>query len=152
MSAKNTLHTLLDKTTWTTATLGEVCKVDWGNTKITKKSYIKSGLFPAVSAAGCDGRLNHYEHEVGTLVVSAIGTCGNVFYPESNFTAIKNTITLTPHDDNDNAVIGKFLYYLLSYVELPKRGAVQHFITKNDVQNFTIPLPPRKTAEISHFS
>ena len=120
--------------------LGDVCRVDWGNTDITKKSYVDNGQFIAVSAAGCDGRLEHYEHKVGTAVISAIGArCGTMFFPESDFTAIKNTITLTP---KENVAVGKFLYYLLSSTKLPKRGSAQPFIAKSDVQNFFVELPP----------
>ena len=43
--------------------LGDICNVDWGNTAITKKSYVEDGEYLAVSATGGDGKLNHYEHE-----------------------------------------------------------------------------------------
>lgn len=128
------------KKDWVKVKLGDVCRVDWGNTDITKKSYVDNGQFIAVSAAGCDGRLEHYEHKVGTAVISAIGArCGTMFFPESDFTAIKNTITLTP---KENVAVGKFLYYLLSSTKLPKRGCAQPFIAKSDVQNFFVELPP----------
>jgi type I restriction enzyme S subunit len=120
-------------------TLGEICKVDWGNTKLTKSSYISGGEFLAVSAAGPDGRISHYEHEGNVPVLSAIGAqCGKMFYPTEKFTAIKNTITLTPKKD---FVDGKFLYYLFTYVELPQRGAGQPFISKGDIQSFKITIP-----------
>lgn len=121
------------------STLGEICKVDWGNTKLTKSSYISGGEFLAVSAAGPDGRISHYEHESDVPVLSAIGAqCGKMFYPNEKFTAIKNTITLTPKKD---LVDGKFLYYLLTYVELPQRGAGQPFISKGDIQSYKILIP-----------
>ena len=56
-----------------TYSISDVCKVDWGNTKLTKKSYIDNGKFLAVSATGADGRINHYEHDHHTCVLSAIG-------------------------------------------------------------------------------
>ena len=122
-------------------TLGDICKVDWGNTAITKKSYVEDGEFLAVSATGGDGKLNHYEHEADVCVLSAIGAqCGKMFFPQQRFTAIKNTITLTPKADK---VFSKFLYYLFTAIELPKRGAAQPFISKGDIQNFDVPfLPP----------
>ncbi len=125
---------------WQTKTLGEICTVDWGNTDLTKSAYVEGGEFLAVSAAGCDGRIGHKEHEKYTPVLSAIGAqCGRMFLPEEDFTAIKNTITLTPRD---GTCTGRFLYQLLTHVELPKRGAAQPFISKGDIQSFQVPVPP----------
>ena len=125
---------------WQTKSLGEICTVDWGNTDLTKSAYVEGGKYLAVSAAGCDGRIGHKEHEKYTPVLSAIGAqCGRMFLPEEDFTAIKNTITLTPRD---GTCTGRFLYQLLTHVELPKRGAAQPFISKGDIQSFQVPVPP----------
>ena len=125
---------------WPTKTLGEICTVDWGNTDLTKSAYVEDGKFLAVSAAGCDGRIGHKEHVKHTPVLSAIGAqCGKMFLPEEDFTAIKNTITLTPRD---GTCTGKFLYQLLTHVDLPKRGAAQPFVSKGDIQTFEVPVPP----------
>ncbi len=71
--------------------------------------------------------------------MSAIGAqCGRMFFPEEPFTAIKNTITLTP---KKGEAVGKYLYYALTRYELPKRGAGQPFISKGDTQQFEIPVP-----------
>jgi type I restriction enzyme S subunit len=128
------------KNRWETKTLGQICAVDWGNTDLTKSAYVEGGKFLAVSAAGCDGRIGHKEHAKHTPVLSAIGAqCGRMFLPEEDFTAIKNTITLTPRD---GVCTGRFLYQLLTHVELPKRGAAQPFIAKGDIQKFAVPVPP----------
>lgn len=127
------------KKMWQKRSLGEICIVDWGNTDLTKSAYVQGGKYLAVSAAGCDGRIGHNEHAKHTPVLSAIGAqCGKMFLPEEDFTAIKNTITLTPRP---GLCSGKFLYQLLTYVELPKRGAAQPFIAKGDIQNFVVSLP-----------
>jgi len=128
------------KNLWSPTTLKDMCIVDWGNTNLTKAAYVEGGKFLAVSAAGCDGRIDHKEHSKNTPVLSAIGAqCGKMFFPEEDFTAIKNTITLTPRDGK---CIGKFLYYLLSFVKLPQRGAGQPFISKGDIQGFSVTCPP----------
>ncbi|WP_374377257.1 restriction endonuclease subunit S [Dongia sp.] len=120
----------------TQATLEDLCIVDWGNTKLTKAAYVDGGEYLAVSAAGCDGRIGHKEHIKHTPVLSAIGAqCGKMFFPEEDFTAIKNTITLTPREGR---CIAKYLYYLLTFVELPQRGAGQPFISKGDIQRFEV--------------
>jgi type I restriction enzyme S subunit len=121
------------------STLGDLCEVDWGNTNLTKSSYVTDGKFLAVSASGPDGRIDHFEHEGYIPVLSAIGAqCGKMFFPTEKFTAIKNTITLTPLQ---NVVDGKYLYYLFTHIDLPQRGAGQPFISKGDIQSFKISIP-----------
>ena len=130
---------LNDSTSWHEVSLKELCQVDWGNTKLTKSSYVTNGAFSAVSASGADGRIDHYEHEANVPVLSAIGAqCGKMFFPNEKFTAIKNTITLTP---KKGIVDGKFLYYLFTHVELPQRGAGQPFISKGDIEAFRVYVP-----------
>lgn len=124
---------------WERRSLADLCIVDWGNTDLTKSSYVRGGRYLAVSAAGCDGRIGHKEHVRHTPVLSAIGAqCGRMFLPDEDFTAIKNTITLTPLAGK---CTGKFLYRLLTHVELPKRGAAQPFIAKGDVTAFQVVVP-----------
>jgi type I restriction enzyme S subunit len=120
--------------------LKDICVVDWGNTELTKSSYVENGRFLAVSAAGCDGKINHYEHESDVSVLSAIGAqCGKMFFPNTKFTAIKNTITLKPKEN----VLGKYIFYLFTSINLPKRGTGQPFISKGDIEKFVIPqIPP----------
>jgi len=130
---------------WPKVALGEICVVDWGNTSLTKSSYVIGGEYLAVSATGGDGRIDHWEHKALTPVISAIGAqCGKLFLPKEDFTAIKNTITLTPINDRQNqgTCCPIYLYHLLSSMRLPRRGAGQPFISKGDLQEFKIPLPP----------
>jgi restriction endonuclease S subunit len=125
--------------TWHEVSLKQICDVDWGNTKLTKSSYVADGKFLAVSASGADGLIDHYEHEANVPVLSAIGAqCGRMFYPGERFTAIKNTITLTPKVEMAD---GKFLYYIFTSVKLPQRGAGQPFISKGDIQAFRVLIP-----------
>jgi type I restriction enzyme M protein len=125
---------------WPLIELKEVCVVDWGNTNLTKSSYVKNGEYLGVSAAGCDGRMENYEHEIGVSVLSAIGAnCGRIFYPLEKFTAIKNTITFTP---DQKRILPKYLFYALENNKLPHRGGAQPFISKGDTQKYKIPLPP----------
>lgn len=127
-------------TYWIHQKLKEICIVDWGNTDLTKASFVEGGKYLGVSAAGCDGRMDHAEHKAGTPVLSAIGArCGAMFFPEEDFTAIKNTITLTPREAISD---GRFLYHLFNYIKLPKRGSAQPFISKGDIQSFEVFVPP----------
>ena len=125
---------------WPAVPIASICRVDWGNTKLTKRDYVEDGEFLAVSAAGGDGRIGYAEHAASTPVLSAIGAnCGRMFLPTEGFTAIKNTITLTPRD---GVTTGDFLFHLMQSIQLPIRGAGQPFISKGDIQKFEISLPP----------
>ena len=130
---------------WPIVKLSEVSIIDWGNTNLTKSSYIENGSYLGVSATGCDGRMNNFEHEVGTTVLSAIGAnCGKVFYPLEKFTAIKNTMTITPKRELINP---KYLYAILKVNAFPRRGGGQPFISKGDAIELQIPLPPLEVQE-----
>jgi restriction endonuclease S subunit len=131
--------TCSESESWHEVSLKEICDVDWGNTNLTKSSYVDGGTYLAVSAAGADGFIDHFEHEADVPVLSAIGAqCGRMFFPGARFTAIKNTITLTP---KNGVTVGKFLYYLFTYVDLPQRGAGQPFISKGDIEVFKVRIP-----------
>ncbi len=133
------------KAGWIRTTLDDICIVDWGNTQLTKSAYVEDGSFLAVSASGCDGRIGHKEHAKFTPVLSAIGAqCGKMFLPEEDFTAIKNTITLTPRE---GVCTGRFLFQLLSHIDLPKRGAAQPFISKGDIKAFQVSIPTSLTEQ-----
>ena len=128
-------------------TIGDIAKIDWGNTNLTKKAYVPDGKFLAVSAAGADGRIDHAEHKALTPVLSAIGAnCGKMFLPIEDFTAIKNTITLTPIHEK---IMNLYLYRLLQAIELPKRGAGQPFISKGDIQKFEVTILPLELQEVA---
>lgn len=130
---------------WEMVKLEEIATIDWGNTNLTKSSYIEDGKYMGVSAAGCDGKMDHFEHKVGVSVLSAIGAnCGKMFFPTEDFTAIKNTITFTPHTDR---ILPKYLFRIMEDNNLPKRGGGQPFMSKGDVEKYLIPLPPLEVQE-----
>jgi hypothetical protein len=75
--------------------LGELVLIAWGNTSITKASYVPNGA-KAFSAAGNDGCVVNAEHRGPGIVLSAIGArCGKCCWADGDWTAIKNTITIT---------------------------------------------------------
>ena len=125
---------------WQLVNLSEVADVDWGNTSITKASYVDNG-FPAFSATGQDGYLPKAEHFVDGIVLSAIGArCGKCFLASGEWTAIKNTITIIPNQAKINL---SYLYALLNdESSWQTKGAAQPFITLGIARNRKIPLPP----------
>ena len=123
---------------WDVKLLGEVCDVEWGNTSLTKKAFVENGKYLAVSAAGMDGRIDHSEHAAMIPVISAIGAnCGRMFLPEEPFTAVKNTMTVTPHLGLDS----RFVFFGLSSIELPRRGAAQPFLALGDIRKIPFQIP-----------
>ena len=118
--------------------LKEICEVDWGNTNLTKQAYVENGEFLGVSAGGCDGRMDYYDFEAYTPVISAIGAnCGKMFLPSEPFVAIKNTITLKPRKE----ALGTYIYYALLDNHIPCRGGGQPFICKTDTEEYIISCP-----------
>jgi len=129
------------ETDYNITSLSDICSVDWGNTTLTKKSFVDNGKYIAVSAAGPDGRIDTAEYKSPNIVVSAIGAkCGKVFYLDEPFTAIKNTIVL---HDFQSSINEKFLFHVLnSENKFTRRGGAQPFISKGDAEKVKIPLPP----------
>lgn len=126
---------------WPNVELGTVANVSWGNTSITKDSYVSTG-FPAFSAAGGDGFLNFYENDCEGIILSAIGArCGRCFKTEGKWTAIKNTITILEREPN--IICLQYLFHFLSRENTwPNRGGAQPFIALGDARKVSIPLPP----------
>lgn len=124
---------------WAVRTLGEVAEVSWGNTSVTKKSYIADGV-QAYSASGPDGFVAWAEHDSPGVVVSAIGAqCGKTWYARGSWTPIKNTLWFRSFDPD---VETQYLYYATIDPEIwPRRGAAQPFISKGDAQKLPVKLP-----------
>lgn len=126
---------------WSNVHLGNVAIVNWGNTSITKKSYVEKG-YPAYSATGNDGYLGHFEYEGKGIILSAIGAqCGKCFRAEGKWTAIKNTITITK--PKEELVDLDYIFYFTNQDGVwPRRGGGQPFIALGDARKLHIPLPP----------
>jgi type I restriction enzyme S subunit len=124
----------------TVVPLGRIAHVSWGNTSITKASYVSSGTL-AYSAAGPDGFLPHAEHVGPGIVLSAIGSVGNLHYAKGEWTAIKNTITITPLADSE--VDLKYLFHYLNSGGIWRsRGGTQQFIGLGTAKEVPVPLLP----------
>ncbi|EOG9651748.1 restriction endonuclease subunit S [Campylobacter upsaliensis] len=120
--------------------LGEVAKIDWGNTNLTKSIYKNDGKYLAYSASGQDGKIDFFENDEEAIILSAIGArCGKCFFAIGKWTAIKNTITIKTDKEK---VISKFAFYLVNNENFwEKSGSAQPFIKLSSVKNTKIPLP-----------
>jgi type I restriction enzyme S subunit len=123
---------------WAVAELGSIADVEWGNTSLTKSSYVEEG-YPAFSASGRDGFTKHFEHSGPGIVLSAIGArCGKCFPADEKWTSIKNTITIS-----DVAIERDFLFpFLNDENRWPQKGGAQPFITLKVARELQIPVAP----------
>jgi len=120
--------------------LSDYADISWGNTSITKASYVEKG-YPAFSAAGQDGFLPVYEFDEDGIVLSAIGArCGKCFFAKRKWTAIKNTITITSKDTK--LLNLTYLFHIVNNEKFwPQRGGGQPFIALGDARKVKVPLP-----------
>lgn len=125
---------------WIKIALSEIATTEWGNTSLTKKTYVSSGVI-AYSASGPDGFLPNAEWFGEGIVLSAIGAqCGKCFYCQGNWTAIKNTIVIQPLTSEINT---RYLHHYLNDQRRWKlSGSGQPFITLKTCRENLIPLPP----------
>jgi len=125
---------------WTRKKLGEIADVNWGDTSVTKASYVATG-YPAYSASGPDGFLPYADYNRTGIVLSAIGAeCGRTWLVKGKWSCIKNTIRFwSIHPDVDT----EFLYWLTCNPAIwPKRGSAQPFISQSDARNLIVAYPP----------
>lgn len=123
--------------------MGELADLNWGNTAITKKSYVTQGTcWPAFSASGQDGFLSFYDFDRSAVVLSAIGAqAGKTWRTSGKWSCIKNTIRYFSRDES--VVTTDYLYWITSRVRtFPRRGSAQPFISKGDADAVLIPVPP----------
>ncbi len=130
---------------WKLVKLGDLLKIDWGNTNLTKKIYKKNG-YKVYSATGQDGFTDFYEHDGSAIILSAIGArCGRCFFAIGKWTAIKNTIIIK---EKLKSVKLKFVYLLINNENYwNKAGKAQPFIKLGSANNQKIPLPPLEIQE-----
>ena len=50
--------------------LKDICDVDWGDTNLTKQSYVEDGKYLGVSAGGCDGRMEYYDFDAVEEIIA----------------------------------------------------------------------------------
>lgn len=130
---------------WATLPLGALAKVDWGNTNLTKRSYVETG-YPAFSAAGQDGFVEMPERNGLGVVISAIGTVGKIYLASGGWTAIKNTLIVQGVTD----ALSAFVYYLLLETPLPTRGSTQQFISLGDAKATKVLSPDHNSIFTFH--
>jgi type I restriction enzyme S subunit len=128
---------------WEVNKLGEIADISWGDTSVTKSAYVDNG-YPAYSASGLDGKLDHYDFDRLGVVLSAIGAqCGKMWLARGKWSCIKNTIKFWAKDE---CVSTEFLFLAAQSQDFwPKRGAAQPFISQGDAKRIDILTPDLST-------
>jgi type I restriction enzyme, S subunit len=130
---------------WRVIQLEEIADVNWGDTNVTKKSYVSEG-YTAYSAKGPDGKLPYYDYSVDGIVLSAIGAnCGLTWFAQDKWSCIKNTIRIIPKTEQINI---EFIYYATDDPDAwPIRGSAQPFISQGDARQRKIIVPTDEIAK-----
>ncbi|MBC7350161.1 MAG: restriction endonuclease subunit S [Candidatus Aminicenantes bacterium] len=131
---------------WTYVKLGEIADVNWGDTNVTKSSYVDHGYI-AFSAKGPDGFLPYFNYDCTGIVLSAIGeNSGFTWLARGKWSCIKNTIRFWA---TDSRVSTEYLFILTHNKNIwPIRGSAQPFISQSDARNINILLPSNNLARI----
>ena len=126
---------------WEVKRLGEVADISWGDTSMTKGSYVEDG-YDAYSASGLDGKLDHYDFDRKGIVLSAIGAqCGKTWLARGKWSCIKNTIRFWSKDDSAST---EFLFIATEGQDFwPRRGGAQPFISQADAERKEVLTPDR---------
>jgi type I restriction enzyme S subunit len=130
---------------WKTIPLGELADLNWGDTTITKASYVPSG-FRAFSASGADGFLPRFDFDRTGVVISAIGAnAGVTWLAHGKWSCIKNTLRFWA---TVPAVSTEFLFFATYGQEKwPQRGSAQPFISQGDARALLVLVPTGDLAE-----
>jgi len=125
---------------WEVRRLGDVSDLRWGDTKVTKKSYVQTEGWPAYSASGPDGVLPYADYDRDGIVLSAIGAqCGLTWLARGRWSCIKNTIRVLEMEGGPSIYL---LYYSTANPDIwPKRGSAQPFISQADARNVLVVVP-----------
>lgn len=130
---------------WDYKPLGEIADVNWGDTSVTKQSYVSEG-FSAYSASGNDGFLPYFDFDKTGIVVSAIGAnSGLTWLARGKWSAIKNTITIFAADETISI---EYLYLATFGREnWTLRGSAQPFLSQTDTRAKKVLLPANKLSK-----
>lgn len=124
---------------WGIVRLGDVSDLNWGDTNVTKKSYVSNG-YTAFSAKGPDGFLPYYDYDRTGVVLSAIGeNSGLTWLAQGKWSCIKNTMRFWSIDES---LPTEYLFYATcNKIFWPIRGSAQPFISQQDARNTLIMRP-----------
>ena len=123
---------------WTISPLREVAPLQRGFD--LPESHIRSGPYPVVYS---NGVLEHHNHSMVKgpgVVTGRSGTIGKVHFIEGDYWPHNTSLWVTSFCGNDP----KFIYYLYIHTNLERllSGSGVPTLNRNDVHQYTVPLPP----------
>lgn len=122
--------------------LESVCKMYQPQT-ITGKEILEQGQYKVYGANGVIGFYDKYNHKDAEVVMTCRGaTCGTINFTEPESWITGNAMIITPLEKN--LILKKFLIYILplSNIKSVITGAAQPQITRTNLSQLKIPLPP----------
>lgn len=131
--------------------LGEICSIFKGE-QLNKKDMLKIATYPVINGGTSpSGYIENYNQKENTITISQGGaSVGYVNFIETKFWLGAHAFAINPNDKVSKRYIYHFLKKNQYKLENKKVGATIPNISKNDVQNFLIPLLPlKKQTEIT---
>lgn len=126
------------KKLWEHKRLGDVIELEYGKPLPDSKRNAE-GAYPVYGANGEKDRTDEYYHDKKSIIVGRKGSAGEINLTENKFWPLDVTYFVT-FDDKKHDL--KFLYYLLSNLELPILAkGVKPGINRNEVYSITVRIP-----------
>ena len=122
--------------------LGDICELYQPKT-ITQKDLVEDGPYDVYGANGIIGKYHSYNHEHPEIAITCRGaTCGTVNLTNPQCWITGNAMVCKPH--NDAKVLKMYLYNFLRFSDVSSviTGSAQPQITRTNISDFQIPLPP----------
>ncbi|MCR2104901.1 restriction endonuclease subunit S [Campylobacter upsaliensis] len=122
--------------------LESVCKMYQPQT-ITAKEILEQGQYKVYGANGVIGFYDKYNHKDAEVAMTCRGaTCGTINFTEPESWITGNAMIIMPLEKN--LILKKFLIYILplSNIKSVITGAAQPQITRTNLSQLKIPLPP----------
>jgi type I restriction enzyme S subunit len=121
--------------------LAELCEMYQPKT-ITKNEMSEDEKYPVFGANGLIGRYKDFNHKEYEVLLGCRGSCGEINISEPFSWITGNAMVVKPK--NETQLTKVFLSIVLGSLNLETviTGSVQPQITRTDLQDFEIPLPP----------
>lgn len=126
------------KSGWESTNVGSVLQLEYGK-PLPDEDRSETGRYPVYGANGEKARSNRFYYDKPTIIVGRKGSAGEIALTHEKFWPLDVTYYTT---FNESRYSLKFLYYLLSTLNLPSMArGVKPGINRNDVYALNISVP-----------
>lgn len=124
---------------WQEKSVGDILQLEYGK-PLDESDRKPNGRFPVYGANGEKDRTDKFYHDKPSIIVGRKGSAGEINLTEKKFWPLDVTYFVT-FDENQHDL--RFLYYLLTTLELPKLAkGVKPGINRNEVYSQVTRVPP----------